>query len=533
MATLPEDDRSTTYTLGSATAGPFLVGFTLFDDDELRVSVNGTASTAFTVTSDYTDGYDDSASITFDSALSVADVVLIEGVVALSREADLVNGAPNLVSSINTELTRITAAGQETRRDASAALTLAQSASETVTELEVDLNSAVTSASASATAAAASAASAAEDAALLGEWRGTWATATAYAVGDRAQSGGSTYLCVEAHTSAGAFNTDFVAGKWELFASKGDSGAGTGDLVSTNNLSDVDDAATARTNLGLTSVATLATTAVTLADASLYTGDLDSLATSGWRRLNTGCTNIPSGLVSSTNDAVLTFYANSSAIYQVYYEAGSESLWIRSKSSASAGAWTQWKELYSSSNVSNNADFSVSTGLLATRSVIATYVQAQAKLQLETQVAISGGETAVDWTSIPSGVNEIVVMLDGVSLSGTDRLLIQLGDSGGFEATGYASSLLFNNSTTNTKATETTGFCIGGLGGSVLHTGVVKLVRMTGNKWQISGTIDRGASFFGAHATGTKTLSAELDRIRITRSGSDTFDAGFINISHR
>lgn len=81
------------------------------------------------------------------------------------------------------------------------------------------------------------------------EWQGAWVTATAYALNDLVQESGNTYICVEAHTS-GTFATDLAAVKWELFASKGTSGAGSGDLVSTNNLSDLTNADTALANLG-------------------------------------------------------------------------------------------------------------------------------------------------------------------------------------------------------------------------------------------------------------------------------------------
>lgn len=47
--------------------------------------------------------------------------------------------------------------------------------------------------------------------------RGTWVTATAYAVGDLVEFNAATYLCLIAHTSA-TFGTDLTAAKWLLIA---------------------------------------------------------------------------------------------------------------------------------------------------------------------------------------------------------------------------------------------------------------------------------------------------------------------------
>lgn len=81
------------------------------------------------------------------------------------------------------------------------------------------------------------------------EWRSAWLTGTSYVKNDLVRNAGNAYICLVAHTS-GTFSTDLVASRWELFAEKGAAGAGTGDMLGANNLTDVANAASARANLG-------------------------------------------------------------------------------------------------------------------------------------------------------------------------------------------------------------------------------------------------------------------------------------------
>lgn len=90
--------------------------------------------------------------------------------------------------------------------------------------------------------------------ATVPEWKGSWATTTDYFKNDLVRNSGSSYICLVDHTS-GTFSTDLTELKWELFAQQGAAGSGTGDMVGANNLSDIDNAASARNNLGLGTVA--------------------------------------------------------------------------------------------------------------------------------------------------------------------------------------------------------------------------------------------------------------------------------------
>lgn len=91
------------------------------------------------------------------------------------------------------------------------------------------------------------------DSAIIGtingvNWTGAWITATVYAAMDLVFQNGNAYICLISHT-AGTFATDLAALKWEIFAKKGSTGSGSGDLIASNDLSDVDDAPTALGNL--------------------------------------------------------------------------------------------------------------------------------------------------------------------------------------------------------------------------------------------------------------------------------------------
>jgi hypothetical protein len=149
-----------------------------------------------------------------------------------------------------------------------------------------------------------------------------------------------------------------------------------------------------------------------------------------------------------------------------------------------------------------------------------------------TVVASTSG-TSIDFTSIPSWAKRITVMFAGVSTSGTSLPLIQLGDAGGIEATGYTSSFTGGTSAITT-GTSTVGFVLGNSNYSAAftNTGTISICLLGSNSWAASGVLSAhsGANFTGM-VGGAKTLSDTLTQIRITTvGGTDTFDAGTINI---
>ena len=139
--------------------------------------------------------------------------------------------------------------------------------------------------------------------------------------------------------------------------------------------------------------------------------------------------------------------------------------------------------------------------------------------------------TAIDFTSIPSGVRRVTVMFSGVSTNGSNQYLIQLG-AGGVQTTGYNSYAMNFGGGSGSGTAETTGFNIRVSSASSVLSGAVVFNLLTGNVWSAQHSFGSSSTTDGYFGAGGVTLSAALDRVRITTvGGTDTFDAGSINIS--
>ena len=157
-----------------------------------------------------------------------------------------------------------------------------------------------------------------------------------------------------------------------------------------------------------------------------------------------------------------------------------------------------------------------------------TYTVSASQTVASTTITIVG----VDFLNIPSWVKRITVIFDQVSTDSTSPLIVQIGDSGGIETTSYVSQGILNTSTNN-AFTSTTSFALGDVAGATYsYQGHMVITLLTGTTWVASALVPAGAGQTVTMA-GTKTLSATLDRVRITTvSGTPTFDAGQVNIMY-
>jgi hypothetical protein len=172
-----------------------------------------------------------------------------------------------------------------------------------------------------------------------------------------------------------------------------------------------------------------------------------------------------------------------------------------------------------------NSDFTISLPAATGNMVVAG---ANSAIVSGTAVASTSG-TSIDFTGIPSWVKRITVVFSDVSGSGTSSRLIQIG-AGSVTNSGYVASASGGTSSVVTT-TSTAGFVLENAAVAANTANLIAtLINITGNTWVNASTSMTSSGGFRTSA-GTVTLGGVLDRVRITTAnGTDTFDAGTINI---
>lgn len=155
-------------------------------------------------------------------------------------------------------------------------------------------------------------------------------------------------------------------------------------------------------------------------------------------------------------------------------------------------------------------------------------------LTLGASAATTSG-TSVAITGIPSWARRITLQLLGVSTNGGSHLMVQLGDSGGVETTGYLGGAATSSSGVTSTASDSAGFILEAGGAftaaSIRYGHIVLTLSDASNTWSMSSVTALTAGNVVSQAAGGKQTSAALDRISLTTvGGTEAFDSGSINI---
>jgi hypothetical protein len=122
-----------------------------------------------------------------------------------------------------------------------------------------------------------------------------------------------------------------------------------------------------------------------------------------------------------------------------------------------------------------------------------------------------------------------------VSTNGTANKVIQIGDAGGIETTDYQSMSTSIYDTTLARTSATASYTIASLkvDDNVVGSVVLTLEDASDFTWCATGVLGSVVNLGTFTVAGRKSLSAVLDRVRITTlSGTDNFDGGEINIAY-
>ena len=168
---------------------------------------------------------------------------------------------------------------------------------------------------------------------------------------------------------------------------------------------------------------------------------------------------------------------------------------------------------------------------LTSPTISGTPVMASSVLTSATAQNSTSG-TSIDFTSIPSWVKRITVMFNEVSTNGTSVIQVQLGTGGVPTTSGYLSTKIELQAATPSLSSITSGHSVVGGAAANVASGLIIFALVSGNIFIGSSSVKQSTTFMSI-GNSSVTLAGTLNFVRITTvNGTDTFDAGSINIMY-
>ena len=150
------------------------------------------------------------------------------------------------------------------------------------------------------------------------------------------------------------------------------------------------------------------------------------------------------------------------------------------------------------------------------------------KRTYSSQLSVTSGDTELEFTRIPANCSKLTLVFYKISLSGSNNLLVQIGDSSSYKTSGYVSHACFLGTSSLNGSSSTAGYMIRGNSTSVEHAGFMTLYPSklsTPKHWSAfhsGGNQDSANTRLGAGLS--PALTADITRIKMVASGSNTFD---------